>query len=157
MNKYRHSRSGLFLMEIIINILFFSILITFCLQIFAKAHRLSDDTQKLHQAVTICSSIAQICQSAGSDSTGSEDAGKLLLSQYPDAVNNSTCIEIFFDDSFQPCGYSDSSYKAAVVLQDNMTDLSNIAFTKTSSADNIYTLSFCTYIPDYWNGGAAHE
>ena len=30
MNQYRHSKSSLFLMEIILNILFFSILATFC-------------------------------------------------------------------------------------------------------------------------------
>lgn len=34
MNQYRHSKSSLFLMEIILNILFFSILATFCVQIF---------------------------------------------------------------------------------------------------------------------------
>ena len=33
MNQYRHSKSSLFLMEIILNILFFSILATFCVQI----------------------------------------------------------------------------------------------------------------------------
>lgn len=36
MNQYRHSKSSLFLMEIILNILFFSILATFCVQIFSK-------------------------------------------------------------------------------------------------------------------------
>lgn len=36
MNQYRHSKSSLFLMEIILNILFFSILATFCVQIFSR-------------------------------------------------------------------------------------------------------------------------
>ena len=153
MNKYRHSKSGLFLMEILINILFFSILITFCMQIFAKAHRLSDDTQKLHQAVTICSSIAQICQSTDS----SEAAGLLLFSQYPDAINNNNCIEIFFDDNFLPCSYSNSLYKASVVIQDNAIEQSQVIFTESDSSDSIYTLSFCTYIPAGRNGGAVNE
>ena len=40
MNQYRHSKSSLFLMEIILNILFFSILATFCVQIFFKGYQL---------------------------------------------------------------------------------------------------------------------
>ena len=63
MNQYRHSKSSLFLMEIILNILFFSILATFCVQIFFKGYQLSKSTEKLHQAVTACTSIAEICQS----------------------------------------------------------------------------------------------
>ena len=57
MNQYRHSKSSLFLMEIILNILFFSILTTFCVQIFFKGYQLSKSTEKLHQAVTACTSI----------------------------------------------------------------------------------------------------
>ena len=66
MNQYRHSKSSLFLMEIILNILFFSILATFCVQIFFKGYQLSENTKKLHQAVTACVSIAEICQSTDS-------------------------------------------------------------------------------------------
>lgn len=46
MNQYRHSKSSLFLMEIILNILFFSILATFCVQIFFKGYQLSENTKK---------------------------------------------------------------------------------------------------------------
>lgn len=152
MNKYRHSKSGLFLMELIINILFFSILITLCLQIFAKAHRLSVDTQRLHQAVTICSSIAQICQSADED-----EAHGLLLSQYPDATPDSGCTTIYFDDNFLPCSKDLSVYEAAVVLQDGLSGQSEVTFTKSGFSDIIYELSFSTYIPACGNGGALDE
>ena len=53
MNQYRHSKSSLFLMEIILNILFFSILATFCVQIFFKGYQLSKSTEKLHQAASV--------------------------------------------------------------------------------------------------------
>lgn len=152
MNRYRHSKSGLFLMELLINILFFSILITFCMQIFAKAHRLSNDTQKLHQAVTICSSIAQICQS-----TDSSTAEELLLSQYPDAAKGHNCTIIFFDNNFIPCSRDNSLYTASVSLNDEISEQSQVIFTESNSADSIYTLSFCTYIPASANGGALNE
>ena len=70
MNQYRHSKSSLFLMEIILNILFFSILATFCVQIFFKGYQLSKSTEKLHQAVTACTSIAEICQSTEGEQIG---------------------------------------------------------------------------------------
>ena len=63
MNQQKHDKSSLFLMEIIINILFFAILASFCVQIFFKAYEMSKDTSRLHQAVTACTSIVEICQS----------------------------------------------------------------------------------------------
>ena len=48
MNQQKHDKSSLFLMEIIINILFFAILASFCVQIFFKAYEMSKDTSRLH-------------------------------------------------------------------------------------------------------------
>ena len=64
MKNYRHSKASLFLMEIMLNILFFSILVTICLQMFIKAHNLSDSTTVLHRAVSTCTSIAEVYQSS---------------------------------------------------------------------------------------------
>ena len=47
MNQYRHSKSSLFLMEIILNILFFSILATFCVQTASGSDRMHVDRRNL--------------------------------------------------------------------------------------------------------------
>lgn len=52
------SRSGLLLMEIILAILFFSLISALCLQVFVKAHTLSQDTRKLDAAVRQADSVA---------------------------------------------------------------------------------------------------
>ena len=44
------SRSGLFLMEIILAILAFSVVSAICLQLFVKAHNLGQDTKDLDMA-----------------------------------------------------------------------------------------------------------
>ena len=49
--SYTHSRSGIFLMEIIIAILFFSIVSAICLNIFVHTHNLSKSTAELNFAV----------------------------------------------------------------------------------------------------------
>ena len=54
------SRSGLLLMEIILPILFFSLISALCLQVFVKAHTLSQDTRKLDAAVRQADSVASV-------------------------------------------------------------------------------------------------
>ena len=63
----RRSKSGLFLMEIMFAILFFSVASAVCLQLFAKAHTLSRDAIILDEAVTLCQSAASILEAEGAD------------------------------------------------------------------------------------------
>ena len=50
MKRVRHSRSGLFLIELMICILFFSITAGICIQFFVKSHNMSQDAKNLYQA-----------------------------------------------------------------------------------------------------------
>mgnify|MGYP006876971622 CR=1 FL=1 len=45
MKRVRHSRSGLFLIELMICILFFSITAGICIQFFVKSHNMSQDAK----------------------------------------------------------------------------------------------------------------
>lgn len=63
----RHSKTALFLMEIMFAILFFSIASAVCLQLFATAHTLSRDAKRLNKAVTVCQSAAAILEAEGAD------------------------------------------------------------------------------------------
>ena len=112
MNKYKHTKAGLFLMEIMINILFFSVLVTICLQLFFKAHNLSESTTSLHRAVTTCTSIAEVYQS--------NDSGKeAILTIYPDAVSQTDQIILYFDKDFASCEETYAVYRAVVTLADS--------------------------------------
>ena len=129
MNQYRHSKSSLFLMEIILNILFFSILATFCVQIFFKGYQLSKSTEKLHQAVTACTSIAEICQSTDSPE-------ETLSSIYPESTSLNETILIYYNKDFLACGKQNAVYRATV---DFLPD--------TSTAETLYELSASCYQP----------
>ena len=63
--KYRRARSGaLFLMEIILAILFFSVAASVCVSILVNARLLSRNAQRLNTAVTVCSTAAETVDSA---------------------------------------------------------------------------------------------
>ena len=127
MNQYRHSKSSLFLMEIILNILFFSILATFCVQIFFKGYQLSKSTEKLHQAVTACTSIAEICQSTDSPE-------ETLSSIYPESMSLNETILIYYNKDFLD------------FLPDQLATI-HITFLDTSTAETLYELSASCYQP----------
>lgn len=60
MKKRVTSKSGLFLLEMMISILFFSIVAAICVQIFAKAHMMSRKAHDLNMAVSYASSGAEL-------------------------------------------------------------------------------------------------
>ena len=59
MQTKNSSKSGIFLMELILSILFFSIAAAVCVKLFVTAHRLSDQSVNLHHAVAMAESIAE--------------------------------------------------------------------------------------------------
>ena len=139
MKKYRHSKASLFLLEIMLNILFFAVLVTICLQLFFKAHNLSTDTTAMHQAVTACTSIAEVYQST-------PNGEEMILNIYPDAIILNDTIIIYFDYTFSSCALFESNYRAVLSKHDN-EDILEISFFKKDEADAIYQLCVSSYSP----------
>lgn len=153
MNKYRHSKSSLFLMEIMLNIFFFSILVTICLQLFFKAHTLSENTTTLHRAVTTCTSVAEVYQS---NAYGKES----ILHLYPDAMELNQNIIIYYDEDFASCPKEKGAYRITITLSDNDIHNAIIEFSDLETSDVIYTLTVSSYEPQTLSsamGGDAHE
>lgn len=138
MNKYRHPKSSLFLMEIMINILFFAVLVTICLQLFFKAHNLSEDTTSLHRAVTACTSIAEVYQS-------NHDGKEVIMTMYPDAIALNNTILIYFDENYLPCNEAFSTYRA--VLDHSNSPDASITFYVQESSEILYSLAVSSYMP----------
>ena len=55
----KHSKSSLFLMELIIALLFFSLASTVCIRLFVKAHSLSNQTVDTNYAVNYAQNMAE--------------------------------------------------------------------------------------------------
>lgn len=143
MNKYRHPKSSLFLMEIMINILFFVLLTTICLQLFFKAHTLSENTTVLHRAVSACTSIAEVYQS-------NSDGEEVILTIYPDAIALKKTLLIYYDKQFLPCKETESAYRA-VLIDDESQHTVDISFYAQDEAEPLYVLSVSSYLPQTLN------
>lgn len=63
----KHSKSSLFLMELIIAILFFSLASTVCIQLFVKSHLLSRQTVNQNHAVIQAQNLAEIFLASDGD------------------------------------------------------------------------------------------
>lgn len=153
MNNYRHSKASLFLMEIMLNILFFTVLATICLQLFVKAHKLSDSTTILHRATATCTSIAEVYQS-------NSDGKERILQIYPEAIGLEQKLYIYFDESFSPCTDKEGIYCASVSFDSDLLEKISIEFSNIETSNIIYTLEVSGYQPQTLStllGGEAHE
>lgn len=59
------SKSGLFLMELIMSIMFFSLASAVCVELFVKSHTLSKSSVELNHAVVECDSVAEYIDGVG--------------------------------------------------------------------------------------------
>ena len=89
MQTKNSSKSGIFLMELILSILFFSIAAAVCVKLFVTSHQLSDQSVKLNHAVAMAESIAEAFYGCNGN------AGE-LEALFPDARMNQTDEQTIF-------------------------------------------------------------
>lgn len=140
MKKHTSSRSGLLLMEIIIAILFFSVVSAICLQLFVKAHNMGKDTEELDMAVRQCSSVAEILSQK-------EQPMELISEIYSGSDIAETDGFIYFDKDFQPCSKEDSRYHLDISSSSEDIKLTayDIAIYANDDTECIYSLQIDAY------------
>jgi hypothetical protein len=140
--KQSHSQNSIFLMEIILNVLLFSILLVVGLQFFIHSHTLTEKTQQLHQAVSGCESVAAVFESGD----GNLDD---LVDTYQYSVNLHSQVLIYLDSNFNECQKQNACYYISASLSSDSTDtLEKATITcYTIDATQLYTLRVCHYTP----------
>ena len=120
-HRSRARSSGLFLMELILAILFFSVASAVCVEFFVKSRLMSLDSEALTHAVNECSSAAEILCTSDSTAEGIE----LLRGQYPEGdypeASGTEGAErteafLYYDDGYLPCGQDGAAYVMEVCL-----------------------------------------
>jgi type II secretory pathway pseudopilin PulG len=152
--KRIHSSSSVFLMEILLNILLFSLMLVIGLQFFLKAHSQTVQTKALHQAVTTCENIAALFQNG--DGTLDD-----LAVNCSHSIQLNGQLQIYLDDDFAFCQKQDASYYiTATPDADDGSTLSRLEITcYTQAQEEIFSLTACRYTPlqnTQNNGGSAH-
>lgn len=138
MNQQPTRRSSLFLMELIIAILFFSLAATVCVRFFVKSYTLEQESQKLNHAVNAATSIAEIFRNQ-------DHSFSLLAEEYPHGESKDPSYLIYYDNTWKLCNSANAAY--TVVLQTTETDTFIIGdITVTDNDNTIYHLTIKKYI-----------
>ncbi len=139
MSEKYHSKSGLFLMELLINLLLFCLLCGCGLLFFMKSHNLINSATTLHHATAITSSIASLYETGdGSLNT--------IYAAYDEGVSTDSTFTIYLDKDFTPCPPSEKLYYVTIQPLGDLPGKIGIEF---YSEDNIkiYTIRACNYTP----------
>ena len=170
MKYQRHNNtSSLFLLELILAVLFFSVASALCIQIFTKSHLMSQDARDLNFAVNEVSSMAEQI-SAGtlhSDTAASSDdtaassddtaasSGDTAASSGDTASDPSTQISndawqddtAYYDSSYASCEKADAVYVLTVHYEPEDTLLkAHISMDTIADNRNIYTLDVTNHL-----------
>lgn len=137
MKKYSRTQSSIFLLELILNLLLFTVLVIVGLNFFVKAHLLTIKTSDLHRAVTQCNNVAALYESGD----GSLD---LISKQYPYSVITENQAIVYFDDNLKECTFENSKYTLSIYISDSSKiNEGTIIFSKDGIS--IYELTVCNY------------
>lgn len=141
----KHSRSTLFLLELIIAIFFFSVASTVCIQLFAKSHLLSKQTINENHAVTQAQTLAE-----GFLAT---DGNLLQIKElFPNAKYNSSSLTLYFDKDWNFCNVKDAHFVAKLdyAVTDKNLCTANI-FVSTCDLNNpnvLYSMEIIHHIKE---------
>lgn len=101
--RQQSSRASLFLIELIIAVLFFSLGSAVCVQAFVKAHLTSREARDLAFASSTVSSAANVVRYSGGTLEGFQ-AG------YPEAFADGEGFAVCYDSELTPCAAEDAAY-----------------------------------------------
>lgn len=144
MSKTSTNRSTMFLMEIIIAILFFSLVSAVCLRVFTKTHQMNAETENLNNAVNIAANTAELLRHSEGNLGGVKD-------EYPLSAIADDTLTAYYDAEWNACSDTGAAYQMRVVLPSAFASdglhVYNIEIQDIGGAD-IYTLAVEQYVPN---------
>ena len=150
MKYQRHNNtSNLFLLELILAVLFFSVASALCIQIFTKAHLMSQDARDLNFAVNEVSSMAEQISAGTLHSDTATSSDETVASSGDTASDPSTQMPddslqdaaAYYDSSYASCEKADAVYVLTVHYEPEDTLLkAHISMDTVADNRNIYTL-----------------
>lgn len=134
------SKSGLFLMELIIAILFFSFASAICIQVFAKAHITSTQSRDLTAAITQAQSAAEAFKSC--------DGSPSDLADLLDAQQNDDGLIVCYDKQWNRVSSGQETYRMTIqITQEDELYRSQIKIVDNSEPQPIYEITVKKYSP----------
>lgn len=136
----RNSRASLFLMELMISILFFSLSSAVCIQLFVKAHTINQATEDKSNAILIAQDISEYFHYTNGNKTQ-------LLSYYTDYEEAESDILLYFTEAGAPCNETAARYVAVLTFGQNLSYATlDINVKLAHEDDSLYSSSLKKYI-----------
>ena len=146
------SRSGLFLMELIISILFFSLAGAVCVKLFVNSHIISQNSVELNHALEWSQNVAEVFYGCNGDFNEMTD---LFQSQFGNCTASASdqSFLLLFDNDFEPFATThDSDYALRYTLQASIEQKEELFYChimvqkrsfrpEVSALENIYVLT----------------
>lgn len=104
MKQQNHKRSGIFLLEIMIAILFFALTGAVCLRTFVKAHTLSTQATETEQALSHLEDVAGLLNTIDAAELKDEKTfSEALESEFPACEMDGRNAVIYYDTDWKAC------------------------------------------------------
>lgn len=142
-------KTGLFLMELIIAILFFSLAATICIQLFVKSHMISERSIALNHSILLAQNTAEIFYATNGDPEKmtsllgcGESSGTAAIAD----SDNASTLTLFYTDKFDcldPAEAASAVFQQTISLyadSDPALITCHIVISELSSGDVIYSL-----------------
>lgn len=156
MNHTFNRRSSIFLTEMIIAILFFSLVSAMCLRIFSKAQQINDSTRNRTMAVIQAQNAAELIKLSLSDLAANGSAPHPfedgIFEEYPKAeTRDDGSIAVYFDHNWSHCTKAAACYCMEIfrtgeprlyTFQIGIQDLSS------ENLPTVYSLEFQMHVPN---------
>lgn len=142
-------KTGLFLMELIIAILFFSLASAICIQLFVKSHMISERSIALNHSILLAQNTAEIFYATNGDPEKmasllgcGESSGTAAIAD----SDNASTLTLFYTDKFDcldPAEAASAVFQQTISLyadSDPALITCHIVISELSSGDVIYSL-----------------
>lgn len=150
MKNRTSSRTGLFLMELILAVLLFSLSSVLCIQMFVKSHTLSKNSVELNHSILWAQNISETFY--GCNGNASDMSELFENCNYEMDSDQSEYLTLFFDENFTPITLSGnpaekSYYQLTALITPENDGLINcyIEISKSGSTNNIYELTLSLF------------
>lgn len=146
--QYNRNHSSLFLIELIIAILFFSLASAICIQLFTRTKLIGQESREITESVLLAQSAAE------SFETCTNSIAPMIpfyQDSLDDDVKNSSTTDIdipdnyfvaYYDTAFQPCEKEHATYQLQVTaaFANHLACATITVSTNTATTKEIYTL-----------------
>jgi len=146
------SKTGLFLMELIISILFFALAGTVCIQLFAKSHMLDGKTAAQNHAIVKCEDFCEIFYGVVDETPEASERLDKIAKLTGASKAEGNVLKVYYDKEFNPCDEGSAVYYLEYkdLGLDDSTGLYQAdvkVFSLDQTGDEVYSLSVSKHVP----------